>query len=88
MDDAEEQKVKVFLLKDTFTYPKTLLEGISIQTVSPLALYQIRNALITLGTFGEPREKDVKAQENLIKKFFSHTPESKLRPKIKKPVKR
>jgi hypothetical protein len=82
IDDAEETKIKVFLPADTFTYPKTLLEGIFVQTVSPLALYQIRQAFITSGTFGELREKDIKAQAKLEEKFFSDTPESWLQPKI------
>src|SRR5262249_20716531 len=35
-------RYRIFLPEDTFHYPATTIEGIAIQTVSPLALYHLR----------------------------------------------
>ncbi len=62
---------RVYLPDDAFTFPPSTIEGVSIQTVSPLTLYQIRDGLIRLAPFGELRSTDAVAQALLLERFFA-----------------
>jgi len=79
---APSSRYRVFLSEDTLDYPATTLEGIKIQTISPLALYQMRAAFAVTGSFGEMSPNAVATQERLRKTFFANQDEGKLMPKI------
>ena len=77
-------RFRVFLPEDTFQYPATTIEGVAIQTISPLALYQMRAASAMTRSFGEMRASDLTMQEQLRKTFFASQDERQLIPKIVK----
>ncbi len=79
---APSSRYRVFLPKDTLDYPATTLEGITIHTISPLALYQMRAAFAVTGSFGEMSPNALATQEQLRKTFFADQDEGKLMPKI------
>jgi len=58
-------RYRIFLPEDTFHYPATMIEGIAIQTVSPLALYQLRVISAMTRHVGEKRAQDLAMQEQL-----------------------
>ena len=49
--------IRIYFDKDIFNYPVTEFDGIELQTVSPLGLYQLRAGLSIYKTFGELRDK-------------------------------
>jgi hypothetical protein len=69
---------------DMFAYPATVMEGTPIQTISPLALYQIRAGLGFTKSFGALRPKDIAAQRRLRTTFLADQAEAALRPRIEK----
>jgi hypothetical protein len=69
---------------DVFAYPATLIEGTPVHTISPLALYQIREGLGITGSFGPLRPKDLAVQRRLKSAFLADHTEEKLRPGIEK----
>ncbi len=75
-------RYRVFLPDDTLDYPATTLESIKIQTISPLALYQMRAAFAVTGSFGEMSPTAAATQEQLKKTFFPNQDEGMLMPKI------
>lgn len=75
-------RYRIFLPEDTFHYPGTTIEGIAIQTVSPLALYQLRAVSAMTRHVGEKREKDLARQEQLRQTFLADRDERKLTPKL------
>ncbi len=86
--DAEGQpgptRWRIFLPEDTFRYPATTIEGMAIQTVSPLALYQLRAISAMTRNSGEKRTKDLAMQERLLQAFLAETDEQTLRPRFVK----
>ena len=69
---------------DLFAYPATLIEGTPVHTISPLALYQIREGLGITGSFGSLRPKDLAVQRRLKSAFLAGHTEERLRPRIEK----
>jgi hypothetical protein len=61
--DGDLQRVD--LTDDLFSHPPVVIDGLAVHVVSPLALYQMRDAFIRLGTFGAPRDKDVTVQAKI-----------------------
>jgi len=74
--------VRVSLAADTLTYPVASMNGVPIRTISPLALYQLRQAFVSTGVFGPPRDKDRVAQARLRKELLRDAPEADLSPMI------
>lgn len=71
---------RVWLPEDTLARNRSAIDGIEIQTVSPLALYQIRIGVTN--TFGGLRPKDHVSQAALRRRFFEGVPEEELVPLI------
>jgi hypothetical protein len=82
MTDAEGAPIVIDLTPGIFEHPLGRLGGTAIRAVSPLALYQIRAAVIESGAFGPPRPKDVASQEALRDRFFRDDDPSALMPGI------
>lgn len=61
--DGRLQRIE--LTDELFTHPSVEIDGTAVHVVSPLALYQMRDAFIRLGTFGASREKDVTVQARI-----------------------
>lgn len=80
----QETRYRVYVAGDVLSHPRTGLNGVEIQTVSPLAQYQLRAGVHITGAFGDMREKDLKAQRALKQKFFKTTSEAELRPEVVK----
>ena len=75
-------RFRVFLSEDTFQCPATTIEGVAIQTVSPLALYQLRASSAMTRSVGEMRANDLAMQEQLRQTFFANRDERQLMPRI------
>jgi hypothetical protein len=82
--EPNDTHYRIYLPDDTFTCPAAQVDGVTIQTVSPLALYQLRAGLGITQSFGPFRPKDVKAQRELKEHFFAGQSEEELRPRIQK----
>jgi hypothetical protein len=59
------------LPEDTLHHPITEIEGRSVRTVSPLALFHLREAFILSGVFGPPRDRDMAIQATLRARLLS-----------------
>jgi hypothetical protein len=77
-------RYRIFLPEDTFQYPATMIEGIAIQTVSPLALYQLRAISAMTRHVGAKRAKDLAMQEQLRQTFLTDQDERTLTPRLMK----
>jgi hypothetical protein len=55
---------------DSFAYPPVELHGIRIRTASPLALYQLRAGIASMGSFGPLSERQQQAMQSLRERFF------------------
>ena len=75
---SPSSRYRIFLPEDTFQYPATTIEGIAIQTVSPLALYQLRAISAMTRHVGEKRSQDLAMQEQLRQAFLADQDERKL----------
>ena len=73
---------RIFLPEDTFRYPATTMEGMAIQTISPLALYQLRAVSAMTRSSGEKRTKDLAMQERLLRAFLTEKDEQALMPRF------
>lgn len=82
--ETDSDKWRIYLPAGTFDHQKTSVDGVEIQTVSPLAQYQIRAALGQTGSFGGYRAKDIKSQKALKEKYFADKTEEELKPRIEK----
>jgi hypothetical protein len=71
---------RCWLPADALSYPPAMLDGIGVRTVSPLTLYQVREALADV--FGGMRPKDYAVQAALHDRFLSHLSEADLRPRV------
>ena len=68
---------------DLFRWPSTVIDGVSIHTLSPLALIQLRAGLSATRAFGPERPgKDDVTQVRMIETFFRDTDPERLRPTI------
>lgn len=81
---APPDRFRAFLPEDTFQYPATTIEGVAIQTISPLALYHLRAISAMTRSVGEKRAKDLARQEQLRQAFLADQDEQKLTPKFVK----
>ena len=73
---------RVTLPSDSFTHPLGRIDGISIRTISPLALYQMRAAIMRTGVFGAPRPKDEAAQAQLRASLLAGMQTDELEPEF------
>ena len=73
---------RVELTGDLFSSPPVMLEGTAVHIVSPLALYQVRDAFMRLGTFGVPREKDITIQARLREHLREHGTPNAMSPSL------
>jgi hypothetical protein len=79
----EDGPVAISLPSDLLSWPPTIIDGVPIRTLSPLALVQIRAGLTATGVFGPPRPgKDGARQTRLIQAFFPDRDEEPLEPRI------
>lgn len=74
--------IRIYFDKDVLNYPVTEFDGIELQTVSPLGLYQLRAGLSVYKTFGELRDKDVKSMTDLKSRFFADRDDADLMPRV------
>jgi len=75
--------VAVSVPADLFDWPPTVIDGVSIHTISPLALVQLRAGALATGAFGPARPgKDDVQQARMIAKFFPDADPERLRPTI------
>ena len=80
---AESGAVRVSLPDDALRHPRGSIEGVPIRTISPLALYQLREAVMQTGVFGPPRDKDRAAQARLREELLGDIPAGELSPRIR-----
>lgn len=80
---AEAGPVRINLPDDTLRYPIGSIDRVPIRTVSPLALYHLREAFMTTGVFGPPRDKDRAAQARLRRELLMDKPDSELVPRMR-----
>ena len=64
---------------DTLHHPISEIEGTSVRTVSPLALFHLREAFILSGVFGPPRDRDIAVQALLRDRLLSGRTTEELR---------
>lgn len=76
---------RIYFSENSLSYPTQNLNGIKINTVSPMTLIQSKNIYARIGS-NEERDKDLKSQTVLINKFFpGDSPDSdKFKPLITK----
>lgn len=79
---ADDHLIRVTLPSDSFTHPLGRIDGVAIRTISPLALYQMRVAIMRTGVFGPPRPKDEAAQTQLRKSLLANMPVDLLEPEF------
>jgi hypothetical protein len=66
--------------KDILHYPLTEFDGLKLQTISTLGLYQFRAGFNRYRTFGELRETDKKSMAALKSRFFADQSDEELTP--------
>lgn len=72
---------RVDVTDDLFDHPPLEIDGTTVHVVSPLGLYQMRDAFIRLGTFGSPRDRDVTRQSRL-RELLGDVEEEELAPRV------
>jgi hypothetical protein len=82
MVDDHDAVVRIELTDDIFEYPPSMLDGVEVRTISPLAQFQIRAGIAAAGGFGALRPKDIPAQEALHERFFPDASVDSLTPTI------
>lgn len=80
--NQEGRLFRIDLSNGVFDHPLSDLDDITLRTVSPLALYQIRAGITMAGGFGPPRPKDVTSQEALRARFFPDASPESLQPRM------
>jgi hypothetical protein len=80
---AQSGLTRITLPDDTLRHPIGSIEGVPIRTVSPLALYQLREAFIQTGVFGPPRDKDRAAQDRLRRELLDDVSDGDLMPRMR-----
>jgi hypothetical protein len=71
---------RIYFDKDILQYPPTEFDGLELQTISPLGLYQFRAGFNRYRTFGELRETDKTAMAALKAQFFPQQSDEELTP--------
>jgi hypothetical protein len=79
---VERGLVRISLPSGALQHPIGSIDGVPIRTVSPVALYQLREAFIQTGVFGPPRDKDRAAQTRLRQELLLDIPEGDLSPRM------
>jgi hypothetical protein len=79
---VDEQLTRVTLPSDSLTHPLGRIDGVSIRTISPLALYQMRAAFVRSGVLGPPRPKDEAAQAQLRTSLLAGMQADELEPEF------
>ena len=80
---TDDGAVAVSAPADLFDWPPTVIDGVSIHTISPLALVQLRAGAFATSAFGPERPgKDDVQQARMIEKFFPDADPERLRPTI------
>ena len=75
--------VSISVPPDLFHWAPTLIDGVPVHTLSPLALVQIRAGATATGAFGPPRpEKDGARHGRLVDVFLSNVDPAQLEPTI------
>jgi hypothetical protein len=83
VDGGEATAGYQFLLpEDTFAHPPVELHGISIRVASPLALYQLRAGIASIGSFGPLSERQQQAMQRLHERFFPERAADELVPAL------
>jgi hypothetical protein len=75
-----EGAVRITLPDDSLRYPLASVDEVPIRTVSPRALYHLREAFIHTGAFGPARTKDREAQARLRAELLADIPDQELLP--------
>lgn len=81
-EDGTDYRIR--LPDDTLTHPRSQIDDISIQTISPLAQYQIRAGVTQIGALGGPRQADVESQQALRQRYFAGIDGRELLPVIER----
>jgi hypothetical protein len=71
---------RMYFDKDVLHYPLTEFDGLELQTISPLGLYQFRAGFNRYRTFGELRETDKTSMAALKARFFADQSDEELTP--------
>jgi len=71
---------RIYFDKNILHYPPTEFDGLELQTISPLGLYQFRAGFNRYRTFGDLRETDKTAMTALKSRFFPHQSDEELTP--------
>ena len=80
---TDEGAIAISMPADLFEWPPTVIGGVSIHTVSPLALVQLRAGASATRAFGPARPgKDDVRQARMIETFFRDADPERLRPTI------
>jgi hypothetical protein len=80
---TDEGAVAISVPADLFEWPPTVIGGVSIHTLSPLALVQLRAGASATRAFGPERPgKDDVRQARMIETFFRDADPERLRPTI------
>ena len=80
---TEDGPVSISMPLDLFDWPPTIIDGVAVRTLSPLALIQIRAGVTATGVFGPPRPgKDDAHQARLVEAFLPDASEELLQPRI------
>jgi hypothetical protein len=80
---TDEGAIAVSVPADLFRWPPTVIDGVSIHTLSPLALVHLRAGASATRAFGPERPgKDDIAQTRMIETFFPDADPDLLRPTI------
>lgn len=77
-----EQVVSISITAAVFDWPPSMVEGVCVHTLSPLALHQMRAGLMITRAFGDPRDHDLVRQERLRATFFPERSDADLAPTI------
>jgi hypothetical protein len=67
---------------DTYIYPAAQLDGITVRVASPLALYQLRAAIASKGSFGPLSDAQQASLRKLRETFFPAASGDELTPRI------
>ena len=73
---------QLLLPRDTFEHPPVEIDGVSVRTASPLALYQLRIGIAAQGSFGPLSPQQQASARRLKERFFPLTPDLDLEPRI------
>lgn len=79
-----DRPVRVSVSSDIFAFPAVALDTLSLRTISPLAVFQIRIGLALTGAMSHYRDVVLQSRilTGLAEKFFSGVPGSRLLPDI------